>query len=174
VSEGERIGDAGQPAGETPPIDESIRQIGAAGREALDATGKSLRALRTLFSADVAMARSAMGRTLAWVGVAVVFGASAWLLATAAAVALMQRMGLSWFTSLCVAALFNAAITALAAWRTSRFFDYMGLHATRRQLSRMGLFQEGDDEDEDEPLVAPVPPAPVPEAAVQVPGETPR
>lgn len=171
MSEGERNGDAGQPAGDTPPIDESIRQLGAAGREALDATGESLRALRGLLSADIAMARSAMGRALAWVGVAVVFGASAWLLATAAAVALMQRMGLSWFTALCVAAVFNAAITALAAWRTSRFFDYMGLHATRRQLSRMGLFQE-EDEDADPanpsaPATAPavpVPPAASPEA----------
>ncbi|MBO9716653.1 MAG: hypothetical protein J7507_07545, partial [Pseudoxanthomonas sp.] len=38
------------------------------------------------------------------------------------------------------------AVTGLAAWRTARFFDYMGLHATRRQLSRMGLFDEHDDE----------------------------
>ena len=38
-------------------------------------------------------------------------------------------------------------VTALAAWRTARFFDYMGLHATRRQLSRMGLFDEHDEDD---------------------------
>lgn len=156
MSEGERpgsTGDAREPAGATPPLDESIRAIGAAGRATLSAHGDSLRALRALFSADVALARSALGRGLAWAGVGVVFGASAWLLATAAGVALMQRLGLSWLASLSVAALFNLAITGLAAWRTARFFDYMGLHATRRQLSRMGLFDEhgGDDDEGDRP-----------------------
>ena len=154
MSEGEHPGsdDAREPTGATPPLDESIRAIGAAGRATLSAHGDSLRALRALFSADVALARSALGRGLAWAGVAVVFGASAWLLATAAGVALMQRLGLSWLASLSVAALFNLAITGLAAWRTSRFFDYMGLHATRRQLSRMGLFDEhGGDDDGDGP-----------------------
>ena len=171
MSDGERNGDAGQQAGATPPIDETIRQVGQTGREAISATADSLRALRGLLSADIAMARSAMGRALAWTGVAVVFGASAWLLATAAAVALMQRMGLSWLSALSVAALFNVVVTALAAWRTSRFFDYMGLHAPRRQLTRMGLFQE-DDEDDDAPApetppaaaAAPVPPPASPEA----------
>ena len=152
MSEGEHPGsdDAREPTGATPPLDESIRAIGAAGRATLSAHGDSLRALRALFSADVALARSALGRGLAWAGVAVVFGASAWLLATAAGVALMQRLGLSWLASLSVAALFNLAITGLAAWRTARFFDYMGMHATRRQLSRMGLFDEhgGDDDGE--------------------------
>jgi len=165
VSEGEHTGDAGQQAGQTPPLDESIRQIGAKGREALGATGDSLRALRALLSADIAMARSAMGRALAWTGVAVVFGASAWLLATAAAVALMQRLGLSWLSALCVAALFNLAVCGLAAWRTSRFFDYMGLHATRRQLSRMGLFEEVDFDEDDASVPTPPASAPVPPPA---------
>ncbi|KAF1698293.1 phage holin family protein [Pseudoxanthomonas suwonensis] len=166
MSDGEHAGDAGQQAGSPPPLDESLRQVGAAGREALGATGDSLRALRALLSADIAMARSAMGRALAWTGVAVVFGASAWLLATAAAVALMQRLGLSWLSALCIAALFNLAVCGLAAWRTARFFDYMGLHATRRQLTRMGLFQEDDEEDDVPPSPSPAPaPAPAsPEA----------
>ena len=59
----------------------------------------------------------------------------------------MQRSGLSGMASLSIAALFNLVVTALAAWRTARFFDYMGLHATRRQLSRMGLFDEHDEDD---------------------------
>lgn len=147
MSEGERPGPPGG-AG-APPLDETLRTIGEAGKASLGATRDSLRALRALVSADLALARSALGRGIAWAGVAIVFGASAWLLATAAGVALMQRFGLSWLASLSIAAVFNLAITALAAWRTSRFFDYMGLHATRRQLSRMGLFDEhGDDLDE--------------------------
>jgi len=166
VGEGEHTGDAGPQAGAPPPLDETIRQVGDAGREALGATADSLRALRALLSADIAMARSAMGRALAWTGVAVVFGASAWLLATAAAVALMQRLGLSWLSALSIAALFNIGVCALATWRTARFFDYMGLHATRRQLSRMGLFQE---DDEDEPAPAPQPSQAPPPASPEAP-----
>jgi len=154
VSEGERPDQdpGGTAPGAAPPLDESIRAIGQAGRETLGASRDALRALRGLLSADLALARSAMGRALAWTGVAVVFGASAWLLATAAGVALMQRLGLSWLASLSIAALFNLVVTALAAWRTARFFDYMGLHATRRQLAQMGLF---DEDDEDGPAPAP-------------------
>jgi hypothetical protein len=144
-----------------------VQAIGQAGRETLAATRDSLRALRGLISADLALARSAMGRALAWTGVAVVFGASAWLLATAAGVALLQRYGLSWLAALSIGAAFNLAITGLAAWRTARFFDYMGLHATRRQLAQMGLFDENGDDDEE-----PAPAAPPP--AVATPTQEPR
>lgn len=144
-------------AGATPPLDESIRAVGNAGRATVDAAGETLRALRSLLSADIALARSALGRGIAWAGVAIVFGASVWLLATAASVALMQRFGLSWLESLSIAAVFNLAVTGLAAWRTARFFDYMGLHATRRQLSRLGLFDEPADDDDGQTGV----PAPV-------------
>ncbi len=152
----ERRQDADDGSG-TPPLDESIRAVGDAGRATVDAAGETLRSLRSLLSADIALARSALGRGIAWAGVAIVFGASAWLLATAASVALMQRLGLNWLESLSIAAVFNLAITGLAAWRTSRFFDYMGLHATRRQLSRLGLFDEPDEDDDGQTGV----PAPV-------------
>ena len=104
------------------------------------------------------MARSAAGRGLAWGGAAVVFGATAWLLATAWMVSLLERVnGLSWLSALAIATVFNLAITALAAWRAARFFDYMGLHATRRQLSRIGLFDEhGEDVDDPAPTPTPV------------------
>ncbi len=131
-------------AGPPPPLGEGIEEIGQAGRATFAASADALRALRALVSADLAMARSALGRGLAWAGVAVVFGASGWLLATAAAVALMQWIGLSWLASLSIAATANLAVTALAVWRTSRFFEYMGMHATRRQLTRMGMFDEDD------------------------------
>lgn len=161
MTEGERPeGGAGE-AGGTPPLDDSIRAVGESGRAALGATLDSLRALRGLVSADIALARSAMGRALAWTGVAVVFGATGWLLATAAGVALLQGwFGMSWLGSLSIAALFNLAITGLAVWRTARFFDYMGLHATRRQLSRLGLFDEdGPDDDGHDAAEKPAPAA---------------
>lgn len=132
-----------KPAG----IDESVRAIGAEGRATLDAALDTGRALRRLASADFALSRSALGRGLAWTGVAVVFGASAWLLVMGALIALLQAFGLSWLLSISAAALLSLSVTAIAAWRVSVFFDMAGMHATRRQLSRLGLFQETDDDD---------------------------
>ncbi len=156
MSDAPRDRDAGTP-GDAPPPDlaDSLKQVGEAGRAAFGSAKDTGRALRTLFSADLALARSAFGRALAWAGVAIVFGASAWLLVTGALIALMQRLGLSWLQSLSLAAVLSLSMTALAAWQVSRHFDFMGLHATRRQLTRMGLFDEpspdADDEDEGTP-----------------------
>lgn len=145
-------GSAGE-APRTPGLEESLRAIGSAGREAVDAGRGSARALRRLVSADFALARSAFGRGLAWAGAATVFGASAWLLLTGTLIALMQRGGMSWLASLALAALMSVLATAFSAWRVARYFDYTGMHATRRQLTRLGLFDEdgsGDDEDDDD------------------------
>lgn len=141
-------------AQEKPPhLDESVRRIGAAGRASFDSALDSGRALRRLVIADLALARSAFGRAMAWVGVAIVFGASAWLLVMAAMIALLKAFGWSWLASLAICALLSAIVAAVAAWRVSRFFDYTGLHATRRQLARLGI---GDDDDTDE--ASPTPP----------------
>ena len=140
-----------------PGLEESIRQVGTAGRETLDSASDTLRSLRRLASADLALARSAFGRALAWSGVAIVFGASAWLLLAATLVALLQYLGLSLFVSLLVPTVTSLAVTGYGIWRVSYFFHHTGMHATRRQLSRMGLFDEPSDED--------------PDADVKVPGE---
>lgn len=145
-------------AAETPPppgLEESLRQVNAAGRATLGSARDTGRALRRLVSADLALARSAFGRGLAWAGVAVVFGASSWLLLTGAIIALLQRAGLSWFQSLFFTALVSVAMTGLAVWRVSHFFDHTGLHATRRQLSRLGVFDEDDDEDDEDAVPPP-------------------
>lgn len=135
----------------TPGLEESLRQVGDAGKATLDSARDTGRALRRLVSADLALARSAFGRGLAWAGIAVVFGASSWLLLTGAIIALLQRLGLSWFQSLLFTALASVAMTGLAVWRVTYFFDHTGLHATRRQLSRLGLFDERDENDEEAP-----------------------
>jgi hypothetical protein len=140
-----------------PGLEESIRQVGAAGRQTLDSASDTLRSLRRLASADLALARSAFGRALAWSGVAIVFGASAWLLLAATLVALLQCLGLSLFVALLIPTLASLLVTGYAIWRVSYFFHHTGMHATRRQLSRMGLFDEPSDED--------------PDADVKVPGE---
>ncbi len=140
---------AGRAAGEAPHLDESIRRVRAAGKGTLDSGVDSLRALRKLVSADFALARSALGRAIAWCAIGVVFGASTWLLAMAAAIALLQSWGLSWLASISIPTLLSLIVTAIAAWRVSVFFDYAGMHATRRQLARLGLFNENDEDDED-------------------------
>ncbi|MGB3393862.1 MAG: phage holin family protein [Stenotrophomonas sp.] len=132
-----------------PGLEESIRQVGDAGRETLQSARQTLRSLRRLASADFALARSAFGRALAWSGVAIVFGASAWLLLAATIIAFLHYLGLSWFVSLLITSVTSLAITGGAIWRVSYFFHHTGMHATRRRLSQLGLFDEPAEDDPD-------------------------
>lgn len=163
-----------------PGIAESLRGIGGAGKATFETARETGRALRILVSSDLALARSALGRALAWVGVAIVFGASAWLLSTAALIALLQYFGWSWLASLSLAAVVSLAVTALAAWRVSHYFDHAGMHATRRQLARLGIGDEpadeheGLDDDDDPPAPAPAAAAPPPAAGPTAPPGDPR
>ncbi|KAB7769140.1 phage holin family protein [Xanthomonas maliensis] len=138
--------DAHEP-GATPGLEESVRAFGSAGRATFDSAKDTSRALRRLVSADLQLARSAFGRGLAWACVAVVFGASSWLLLAGAIIALLQRAGLSWFQSMFFTALASLLVTALAAWRVAFYFDHTGMNATRRQLVRLGIFDDSNDED---------------------------
>ena len=129
---------AGDPA--PPDLTESLRQVGAAGRASLGAAGDAAKAFRTLLIADVSLARSALGRTLALTGVAIAFGASAWLLLMATTVVYLTRgLGWSWSLALLGTALLSLAITAVAAWQGMRYFEHTRLKATRRQLARLGI-----------------------------------
>jgi uncharacterized membrane protein YqjE len=130
-----------------PGLEESIREVGQAGRATVDSAKHTMRSLRRLASFEFALARSAFGRALAWSGVAIVFGASAWLLLAGTLIALMQRWGLSWFHSLLITSVLSLAMTGYAIWRVSFFFRHTGMHATRRQLARLGLFDEAHDDD---------------------------
>ena len=134
----------------SPDLTDSIRQVGDAGRDTLESARQTLRSLRRLASADFALARSAFGRALAWSGVAIVFGASAWLLLAATLIALLRSFGMSWLTSLLITSLASLAVTGYAIWRVSYFFHHTGMHATRRQLSRLGLFDETDEAADDD------------------------
>ena len=140
---------------ETPSLDESVRQVSRASKATAEAAKHSLRSLRRLASADFALARSAFGRALAWAGVAIVFGGSAWLLTAATLIAVMQRLGLSWLQSLLITSVASLIVAAIAAWRVSYFFQHTGMHSTRRQLSRLGLFDEPSDEDPDADVTIP-------------------
>ena len=139
------VGDpgAGDPA--PPDLGESLRQVGAAGRASLGAAGDAAKAFRTLLIADVSLARSALGRTLALTGVAIAFGASAWLLLMATLIVYLTRgLGWSWSLALLGTALLSLAITAIAAWQGMRYFEHTRLQATRRQLARLGIGELSD------------------------------
>lgn len=121
-------------------IEESLRELGATGRATWEAGRDAAKAFRILLSADVSLARSAFGRTLAFTGVAIAFGASAWLLLMAALIAwLSLGLGWPWALSLLLAAALSIAVTAFGGWRAMRYFDHTRLQATRRQLARLGV-----------------------------------
>lgn len=128
-----------------PDLLEAMRQIGATGRASLGAAGDTAKALRKLVVSDVALARSALGRTLALTGFAIAFGASAWLLLMATLVVFLSRqLGLSWSLALLIPALLSVATTAIAGWFAMRYFEHTRLQATRRQLARLGIGELAD------------------------------
>lgn len=140
---------------ETPGNDGDLfgdfRDIGAAGRSGLAAAKHAGNALRALVAADIALARSALGRALAFTAVAIVFGVSAWLLLMAALVAVLgAAMQWSWPLALSVVALANVAVTGWAGWRAIGYFEHTRMKATRRQLARLGIGDDDDDSDADE------------------------
>ena len=142
-AEGGHDGGADKPR-PRPDIADSVREVGAAGRASVAAATDAAKALRSLLAADMSLARSAMGRTITFAGVAVAFGASAWLLLVAALVLLLSQLGLSWMMALLVGAAISLAVTAYAGWRAAHYFDYTRLKATRRQLARLGIGELSD------------------------------
>lgn len=131
--------ESGAQANAAAGIEDALRGLGAEGRASLQAATDAASALRGLVSADLALARSAFGRTLAFVAAAIAFGASSWLLLMAAMVAALQASGLSWLGALLIAATLSIAITVAAGIAAMRYFAHTQLKATRRQLARLGL-----------------------------------
>lgn len=142
ASESSPGGDRPDPA---PDLAASLRRIEAAGRAGLGAAGEAAKALRILVSADLSLARSAFGRALAFTGVAVAFGGSAWMLLMAALTAVLHdALGWSWMLSLAACALLSLVVTGLGVWRAMHYFEHTRLRATRRQLARLGIGELAD------------------------------
>ena len=140
--------DPGVSHGDAPPpdLEESLRQVMAAGRSSLSAANEASKAFRSLIAADISLARSALGRTVAFTGLAIAFGASAWLLLMATVISLLVgRAGMAWRypIALGVAYLFFL-FCALAAWISIRYFEHTRLQASRRQLARLGFGELAD------------------------------
>ena len=126
-------------------LGEAIRDVGTAAREGLKEAGGAAKAFRALLAADVSLARSAFGRAMALTGVAIVFGASCWLLLMATLIVFLSRtLGMPWAASLLVCALLSGLVTAWAAWQADRYFDHTRMQATRRQLARLGIGELAD------------------------------
>ncbi|HEY5972625.1 MAG TPA: phage holin family protein [Pseudoxanthomonas sp.] len=130
---------------EDPALTDAIREVGAAAKAGFHEAGNTAKAFRTLLAADVSLARSAFGRAMALTGVAIVFGASCWLLLMATLIVFLSRtLGLPWAASLLICALLSGLVTAWAAWQADRYFDHTRMQATRRQLARLGIGELAD------------------------------
>jgi len=81
---------------------------------------------------------------LAFTGIAIAFGASAWLLLMAALVAALVVAGLSWLAGLLIAAALSMVAAAAAGFGAMRYFEHTRLKATRRQLARLGVGELAD------------------------------
>lgn len=129
----------------SPDLLETLRQIGASGKAGLGAASDATKAMRSLVVADISLARSAAARSLAFAAVAVVFGASSWLLLMTALIVYLNRgVGLTWSSSLLSAAGLSALLAGLGVWRAMRYFEHTRLKATRRQLARLGIGELSD------------------------------
>lgn len=128
-----------------PDLGEALHALGADSRAGLKAASDSFKALRILMAADFSLARSAFGRTLAFTGMAIAFGASAWLLLMGAMIAGMHSAGgLSWPIAMLIAATLSIAITVGASFAAIRYFEHTRMQATRRQIARLGFGELAD------------------------------
>jgi hypothetical protein len=131
---------SGEARARKPGVDELVREIGTTARATVGAGRDAATALRILVSADVSLARSALGRTVAFTGAAIALGASSWLLLMGALVFWLNRgLGLRWSLALLLPALLSLAAAAAAGWVATRYFEHTRMKATRRQLARLGV-----------------------------------
>jgi hypothetical protein len=132
--------DRQQGKGQRPDLLHAVDELLDAAGSTWTAGSDALKAFRILLLADVSLARSAFGRTLAMTGVAIAAGASAWLLLmTAVIVFLSRQLGVPWAAALLGCAALSGAIATWAVWRADRYFDDTRLRASRRQLARLGI-----------------------------------
>ena len=130
---------------DAPALADSLREVGVAARAGFKEAGGSAKAFRSLVAADFSLARSAFGRTLAMTGVAIVFGASCWLLLMATLIVFMSsQLGLPWAASTLIGTLLSGGVAAWAVWRAGHYFDHTRMQATRRQLARLGIGEMAD------------------------------
>jgi hypothetical protein len=129
-----------------PPLSQAAKDVGQAGLEVGKSAWAVVTSFRSLVAADLSLSRSAFGLTLAYAGVAIALGASAWLLLMAVLVMILQGTGwVGWIGSLAIPAVLSLGGAGAFAWRASKVFTDTRLDATRRQLSRFSLAEDPAD-----------------------------
>ena len=142
---GDGTDDGTQQRAASPGIADALKELGDTGKATWAAGREAATAFRILITADFALARSAAGRTLALTAVAIIFGASAWLLLMASLIAwLSLNVGWAWWLSLLVCGGSSLLLTVGAGWLATHYFEHTRMKATRRQLARLGIGELGD------------------------------
>lgn len=137
------------PPGATPPgIGEAFSTLGQAGRDSVDSGRDMARAMRRLVTAEVAQARIVLARAAVWLGIAVAFGASAWLLLMAALITGLHALGLSWLAATSISAAVSLLVAAIGAWQALRYFEMARFESTRKQLAHLSRRDAEDEEDD--------------------------
>lgn len=136
--------DSGAANDDPPPeLQQAAKDLGQAGIEVGRSAWDVVRHFRTLFAADLALSRVAFGVALAWAGVAIVLGASAWLLAMVSVVLWLQSTGwVGWQGAVLIPAAVSAAGGAACVWFAVKAFADTSLNATRRQLVKLGMAED--------------------------------
>lgn len=136
--------DSGAANDEPPPeLQQAAKDLGQAGIEVGRSAWGVVRHFRTLLAADLALSRVAFGVTLAWAGVAIVLGASAWLLAMVSVVLWLQSTGwVGWQGAVLIPAIVSAAGGAVCVRFAAKAFADTSLNATRRQLVKLGMAED--------------------------------
>ena len=124
---------------------ESFRQVGQTGQAGLAGVRDATKAMRTLVAADVSLARSALGRSLACTAIAIVLGVVSGLMLVSALVYGTSRwLDMPLWASFLMLGVLCALGTAFAGWRAMRYFEHTRMKATRRQLARLGIGELAD------------------------------
>jgi hypothetical protein len=140
ADEGAEDNDAGARERAAPGIADALKELGETGKATWSAGREAATAFRILLSADISLARSAFGRALAMTAVAIVFGASAWLLLMAALIAWLSiNVGWAWWLSLLLTGSVSLVVAGIGGWLAMRYFEHTRFQATRRQLARLGI-----------------------------------
>lgn len=134
--------DGAAPA-DPPELIRAAKDLGQAGMDVGRSAWGVLTAFRALVAADISLSRSAFGLTLFFTGLAIVFGASAWLMLMTTLVLALHASGwMGWIGAVVIPALLSLVGAAACAWRASKVFGDTRLDASRRQLARLSLAED--------------------------------
>jgi uncharacterized membrane protein YqjE len=124
------------PGGEPGVVDTAKRMLDEGG-DAAHSAMDTVRALKTLAAAELALAKAAIARSaVMFVGAAIV-GLISLIFVFATLSAVLVALGLSWWAALGISTLLLLATAGVLAWRGMALAKLARFDATRRQLARL-------------------------------------